>query len=222
MAAKAPPTTLSRTDFKMRSRRFSNPGFTLIELILVMLIIAIAAAMVAPALGTFTAGRSVDNLSRQIVGLTRFAQTQAISNAQTYRLNFDENSRQFWLTADDGAGTFNPVKGDFSDRYTAPAGLRLQVQVTAQPNTNLLLPDTVQQQQVPQSGTSLNGQQAGAAGAVMQNLHTQGAVYVEFRSTGRTDPATIILTDGSGHTARVVCASPTEMFEVVSNQGATR
>jgi prepilin-type N-terminal cleavage/methylation domain-containing protein len=205
----------------MRSRRFQNSGFTLIELILVMLIIAIAAAVVAPALGRFTAGRSVDNLSRQIVGLARYARVQAISEARTYRLNFDQGTRQFWLTADSGAGTFTPLKDDFSSRYTAPDGIRLQVQITPQPNTNLLVPQTVQQQQVPQSPTSLNGQQAGAAGAIMQNLHTQGD-YIEFQSTGRSDPATITLTDAGGHTIQVACPSATEMFEVVPTQGALR
>jgi prepilin-type N-terminal cleavage/methylation domain-containing protein len=204
----------------MRGTRTKTPGFTLIELILVMVIIAIAAGIVAPALATFTAGRAIDNLSRQILALAQFAQTQSISEARTYRLNFDETSRQYWLTADNGAGTFAALKGDFSTRYTAPDGLRIKVDVTPQPNTNLLTLPNVQQQQVPQTGVALNGQQSGAAGAIMQNLHTQGAVYIEFQSTGRTDPATITLTDSTGHTKQVVCATPTEMFQVTG--GAQR
>ncbi|HEY1922426.1 MAG TPA: prepilin-type N-terminal cleavage/methylation domain-containing protein [Tepidisphaeraceae bacterium] len=203
----------------MRGTRQKNPGFTLIELILVMVIIAIAAGIVAPALATFTAGRAIDNCSRQILALAQYAHTQSISEARTYRLNFDESSRQYWLTADSGAGTFDSLKGDFSQRYTAPAAMQIKVDITPQPNTNLLLPPNIQQQQVPQSGTALNGQQAGAAGSIMQNLHSQGT-YIEFQSTGRTDPATITLTDSSHHTKQVVCATPTEMFQVV--EGAQR
>ncbi len=190
------------------------------ELVLVMLIIAIMAGMLAPALAEFTAGRAVSNLARQIVGLAQYAHTQAISEARTYRLNFDPASRQFWLTADDGGGNFNPPAGQYGSRYTAPDGITMQVQVTPQPNMNLLLSQlpSVQQQAVPQTGQLLNGQQAGAAGSIMQNLHTQGT-YVEFQSTGRTDPATIVLTDRTRHTVQVGCLTPADRFQVISGEG---
>jgi prepilin-type N-terminal cleavage/methylation domain-containing protein len=188
-------------------------GFTLIELVMVMFIIALIAGMLAPALAQFTAGRAVDNLGRQIVGLARYAHMQAIGQDRTYRLNFDPASRQFWLTADDGGGTFNPPTGDYSQRYTAPAGITLQVQVTPQPNMNLLLPQNVQQQAVAQSGQLLNGEQAGAAGSIMQNVHAQGT-YIEFQPTGRTDPATITVADSNRHSVQLVCQTPTDLFQV--------
>jgi len=185
------------------------------ELILVMLIIAIMAGMLVPSLVRFTAGRAVDNLGRQIVGLAQYAHTQAISEARTYRLNFDPNSGQFWLTADAGNGTFNPLPGDYGNRYSSPAGVRMQVQVTPQPNTQLLQPDNIQQQNIAQSDTTLDGQTAGVAGQIVYNTHTQGQVYVEFQSTGRTDPATIQITDPSGRNVQIACASPTDVFQVV-------
>src|SRR5580704_5018450 len=145
----------------MRARRIRHSGFTLMELILVMLIIAIISGMLVPALARFTAGRAVDNLGRQIVGIAQYAHAQAISEARTYRLNFDPGSGQFWLTADAGNGTFNPPTGNFSQRYSSPDGVKMQVQVTPQPNTQLLQPDNVQQQNQPQPPQTLDGQNAG-------------------------------------------------------------
>jgi Tfp pilus assembly protein FimT len=184
------------------------------ELILVMLIIAIISGMLVPSLARFTAGRAVDNLGRQILALAQSARSQSISQARIYRLNFDQSAGQFWLTADAGGGTFNPPTGGNNTRYSSPTGVRMQVTVTPQPNTQLLQPDNVQQQQVQQSSTTLDGQAAGVAGQIVNNTHAQGQVYVEFQPTGRTDPATIRLDDAEGHSVQIVCASPTDGFQI--------
>jgi prepilin-type N-terminal cleavage/methylation domain-containing protein len=195
-------------------RRYVQSGFTMLELILVMLIIAIMAGMIAPSLGRFTAGRAVDNFSRQIVGVAQYARALSISEARVYRLNFDQNAGQFWLTADTGGGNFTSPKGDFNRRFPAPDGVRMQVQVGVQPNISLMLSQNVQQQAVPQSGVLIDGTQTGAAGQLMQNIHTQGQTYVEFSPTGRIDPVSILISDNSGHSATVACATPTDRFQV--------
>ena len=195
-------------------RRSSQSAFTLIELVLVMFIIAILSGMLAPALIRFTAGRSVENYGRQIVGLAQYARAQSISEARVYRLNFDQNSGESWVTADSGAGNFTAPTNDLSRRFPAPNGVRMQVQVSAQPNMQLLLPATIQQQSVAQSGQLIDGTQAGTAGAIMQNVHVAGQTYVEFQPNGRTDPATITVSDSTGHSIQVACASPTDRFQV--------
>jgi type II secretion system protein H len=204
----------------MRGREVRHSGFTLIELVLVMVIVAILAGMLAPSIAAFGTGRSTDNLGRRIVGLAQYARTAAISEGRTYRLNFDNNLKSFWLTADQD-GTFAAPTNEYGQHFEVPDGITLQLNATPQANTQLLQPDNIQQDNVAQSATLLNGQQAGTAGQVVRNTHT-GGQYVEFQATGRTDPASLVLTDRRGGRVEISCASPSDVFQVVPAGGGAR
>ncbi|MDB4966667.1 MAG: hypothetical protein JWN44_2356, partial [Myxococcales bacterium] len=60
----------------------SRPAFTLLELVLVMLVITIAIAVVAPTLRGWSRGSHLRDTAEQFVTLTRLARTQAASSAQ--------------------------------------------------------------------------------------------------------------------------------------------
>ena len=61
-------------------------------------------------------------------------------------------------------------------------------------------------------------------GVLIQTDLTQqpDGVFVEFRPTGRTDPAHVSLTDKLGNTIQVACESATEMFRIVPPGEMTR
>lgn len=73
-------------------------GFTLLELMMVMVVLAAVALMVIPTMSGFSAGRELDNAAAEIVAVTRWARTQAISEGEVYRLNFDTNQKRYWLS----------------------------------------------------------------------------------------------------------------------------
>lgn len=198
-------------------RRAQQSGFTLIELVIVMLIIAIMSGLLAPAIFRFAAGRGVDNFARRIVGAAQYARAQSISEARVYRLNFDRNTGQFWLTADAGGGNFQPPSGDFNQRYSAPDGVKMQLVQNAEappsPVVMLPWPSNIQPQAYTQPAELLDGTQAGT-GSIW--TFPQSATFVQFQPTGRTDPATILLMDSSGHSVQVSCATPTDTFREVT------
>jgi type II secretion system protein H len=57
-----------------------------------------------------------------------------------------------------------------------------------------------------------------------KNMSTSAAgnQYVEFRPSGRTDPASIVITDQSNAQIEVACSSATEMFRILPDAERTK
>jgi len=96
-------------------------GFTLLELVLVMVIVCTVLAMAAPSLGGFFASRRTADAAAQIVALTGLARSQAIVEGRTYRLNFDTDAGAYWLTVQQG-GAFGRLGSEFGRRFSLPEG----------------------------------------------------------------------------------------------------
>jgi prepilin-type N-terminal cleavage/methylation domain-containing protein len=75
-------------------------AFTLIELILVMTILAIAVSFTAPALANFFRGRSLDYEARRLLALTRQGQARAVSEGLPMELWFDTSKSAYGLEAE--------------------------------------------------------------------------------------------------------------------------
>jgi len=75
-------------------------AFTLIELILVMTILAIAVSFTAPALANFFRGRSLDYEARRLLALTRQGQSRAVSEGLPMELWFDTANSAYGLEAE--------------------------------------------------------------------------------------------------------------------------
>jgi len=65
-------------------------GFTLIELVVVMVIIAIGALLLVPNLGAWLPNFRLRSATRDIVSTMRAAQMKAVSHNAQYRVNLDE------------------------------------------------------------------------------------------------------------------------------------
>lgn len=172
--AKARPSLAARARHPWPRRPEQRPGFTLLELVLVMAILCIAMAMVAPSLRGFGRGRGAGDCAAQLVALGGWARTQAISRGVVYRLNLDPATRTYWLTVQrENATEF--LGEEFGRTFTAPDGVAIDWDV----------------------------------------LEREDGRYVAFHPSGRTDPATIQLTDADGTVIEIACLSATELFRVV-------
>lgn len=72
-------------------------GFTLVELILVMTLLAVILSLAAPSLSKFFHGRTLDSESRRFLALTRYGQSRAVSEGTPMVLWTDPKTRTYGL-----------------------------------------------------------------------------------------------------------------------------
>jgi type II secretion system protein H len=109
----------------MRLTAVHSPrGFTLIELIVVMTLLATIFAMVAPRLSGFVSGRSVAEESRRLLASTQYARSRAIDRAERTEVWIDLENRQYGVRpasptdSQSDIETERPVTFQLADKLT--------------------------------------------------------------------------------------------------------
>jgi Tfp pilus assembly protein FimT len=95
------------------------------ELILVMVIMTIVLAMIAPSLSGFGAGREAEYAGAKLMAVAHWAREQAVSEGRVYRLNFNPSTRTYQVTAQVG-GVFQQVGEEFGSEFELPDGVMMQ------------------------------------------------------------------------------------------------
>jgi prepilin-type N-terminal cleavage/methylation domain-containing protein len=77
----------------------NKKGFTLIELVVVMVIIAIGATLMVPGIGRWLPNYRLRSATRDVVSTMRTAQIRAVSNNTVYGVAFDTKSIQLYRSS---------------------------------------------------------------------------------------------------------------------------
>ena len=111
---------ISRALYWARGRR----GFTLIELIFVLTILAISAAFVAARMSSFFRGRALNFEARRILSLTHYGQSRAVAEGVPVVLWLNTKDSTYGITVQ---SSFNDTDGDIhANLYTLDPSLTLQ------------------------------------------------------------------------------------------------
>ena len=105
------------------ANRKVQPGFTLIELVLVMAILIIVLSVTAPMLTSFFRGRTLDAEARRFLALTRYAQSRAVSEGMPMTLWIDPKQRTYGLEIETGF----VESDDRAANYTLERDLEIEV-----------------------------------------------------------------------------------------------
>jgi prepilin-type N-terminal cleavage/methylation domain-containing protein len=79
----------------------NKKGFTLIELMLVIMVVGVILFLAVPATRDVLATDKLKSASRQFIGLERELRVDAVRDQVDYILNIDLSSSVFWVTASD-------------------------------------------------------------------------------------------------------------------------
>lgn len=101
-------------------------GFTLLELILVLIVISTVLAISSPSLRGFLASRQTADTARAVLSLTKLARTTAMSQGRPCRLNIDTRAGALWLTMQK-AQTYVTLESDLGRKYQLPEGSTVSV-----------------------------------------------------------------------------------------------
>ena len=148
----------------------NKKGITLIELVIVMVIIAIGAALMVPGFGAWMPYYRLKSTTRDIVSMMRTAQMKAVSTNQQYGVSFDTANNQFQLYRNSGG--LQPEGSPSS----LPSGVQFQ-SLTGLPADGLGGQPSIRF--FPDSTSSADG-----TITLINNKNTQKSIQVS-KSTGR-------------------------------------
>lgn len=106
----------------MLRRRHHNLAYTLIELVLVLIVLALITSMTVPKLQGWSEGSRLHDVTHQFLAATHYARSQAISTGSTLSLTISNNS--YNLT--DAQGDTLPGEFAYASRIPDSFSIRIE------------------------------------------------------------------------------------------------
>ncbi len=119
----------SKAGISARRAGAGETGFTLLELMLVMVILGITAVMVFPKLSSFGAG-DLKRTIRHLSGMIEHLAQEASSTKETYRLHYDLEEMAYWADMLQDNREFAEITDPLVKRRKLPKGIVFQDVIT--------------------------------------------------------------------------------------------
>jgi type II secretion system protein H len=179
--------------------RRRHHGFTLMELVLVMLLIALSLAVAAPSLRGFVSGSKSRDAATHLLSMLQWARGRSAADARVYRLTVNSQERTYQVTVQEGE-QFVETGNEFGQVFELPEGLAIQFTrgATAMPVQGQI--------QRPQMRTAASGV----------------GDFIDFHPDGRNDPASIRLSDDQGSVYIIESPSAAEPYRILSREEAAK
>ncbi|NWF56710.1 MAG: hypothetical protein HXY45_18155 [Syntrophaceae bacterium] len=98
-------------------------GFTLAELIVVLFLLGFIFLLTFPGFRDLLESRDIKKATVRLAGSLRYAQSQAASTKQRFRLNIDLKENAYWISKEGGKEPFHPDFTPLGKPAPLPAGV---------------------------------------------------------------------------------------------------
>ena len=169
----------------MRTLATGNKGFTLIEILVVVVIISVLATMTIPQMYAGNSASKLRSSARQLLVAAQYARDFAATRRAKCRLTIDPQQQQYTLTFQQAPGKFVPINTSLGKVQRLSKGLRFR-RVWIQPRPTL--------------------------GQTEQT--TKKRDYLTFDPDGQTDAAALEITNGK-QTFSIVIAPYTAYAKII-------
>jgi len=180
-------TTFPPTELPRRQQR---RGFTLIEILIVLAIIAMVVGLGLPAISRVTAQR-LNSTTRQFSGMVKTLRNDAILLNSVHRLAVDFEKGEYWIEQQQQAGAL------LDDPLTPPPEKKKLKKGEPPPPNGFGMAEKYGGKRLPFPG----GVKILQVVKEQEGLKKEGLVYIHFFPNGFNEPAMIVLTRANDDTA---------------------
>lgn len=106
--------------------RDSRRGFTLIELCVVLVLVAILLTIALPRYGGFFIRGTLRSEARRIAALARYLSNESRRSGLVHYINFDVGHDEYWVTVDAGRAKATGSTAPLAEARVLPEGIRFR------------------------------------------------------------------------------------------------
>jgi general secretion pathway protein H len=111
-------------------------GFTLIELIIVLIVLAAVLTITFPRMEGFFSGGYLKSTSRRLVGTIRYLHDRAATTGKRLCLCYDLDENEYWIEEENEEGEFEELKTVLGRKEALPAGIEFLDIITPEGKIN--------------------------------------------------------------------------------------
>lgn len=104
-------------------------GFSLIELIVVLVLLSLSIALITPSLSRFSKSVELKGAAKKVAAILRYCRSEAINKGKVYQVVFDSDLMQVKVQAIEAENEEEPEKKEAKSApkaYPLPAGVQLK------------------------------------------------------------------------------------------------